>query len=193
MKKILLSTVFVMLSALTGYSQDTIGKANRLGEKNKALNEIDKASLGIGTGQDYGGLGVSLLIYPDKNIGIFGGAGYAFAGLGFNVGTKLRIVSENSTAKVSPYALIMYGYNAAIAVTNAAIYDKLFYGVTFGLGMDYKSRPAKKGYWSLALLIPVRGPEVRAYMNDLKNNHGVEFKNDLLPVTFSIGYRFIIS
>lgn len=86
----------------------------------------------------------------------------------------------------------MYGYNAAIRVPGASQYDKIFYGPTLGGGIDLHSLRHKKGYWSFALLIPIRSADVNHYIDDLKTNHGVTFKNELLPVGFSIGYRFII-
>ena len=44
---------------------------------------IDATSFGIGTGLDYGGFGGNVMIYPQRNIGIFGGFGYALAGFGY--------------------------------------------------------------------------------------------------------------
>lgn len=149
---------------------------------------IDRTSFGIGGGLDYGGFGGNLLIYPHRNIGIFGGVGYALAGLGYNVGAKFRIVSVKHRS--DPYALAMYGYNAAIAVKGASQYNKLFYGPTIGMGLDLHSKQAKSGYWSLALLFPIRSSELDLYIDDLKSNHGVEFKNGLMPITVSVGYRF---
>lgn len=152
---------------------------------------IDKTSFGIGAGFDFGGIGTNLLVYPTENVGLFGGMGYAIAGVGFNVGAKFRLISKKHNA--DPYALVMYGYNAAIAVKNASNYNKLFYGPTFGFGFDLRSNRIKRSYWSLALLIPIRSSEVNDYMDDLKNNHGIEFKNELPPIGISIGYRFIIN
>lgn len=152
--------------------------------------QIDKITLGIGLGQDYGGIGVNALYYPITQLGVFGGVGYAFAGVGYNVGGKFRFISKTRTTKVDPYILAMYGYNAAIAVKNATQYNKIFNGPTFGVGLDFQSKAINKGYWTLALLVPIRGSEVDQYMDDLEKNHGIEFKNKLLPIGFSIGYRF---
>jgi hypothetical protein len=155
--------------------------------------QTDTFSLGIGAGFDYGGFGGNILYYPDKNFGLFAGAGYAIAGVGFNAGIKYRLVSKKETAKVFPFAMAMYGYNAAIGVSDAKQYNKLFYGTTIGFGLDYRSNPMSSGYWSLALLIPFRSVKVNAYIDDLKYSHGIEFKNSLTPVTISIGYRIIIN
>ena len=148
-----------------------------------------KTTLGLGLGLDYGGVGANMLVYTNKNIGFFGGFGYAVAGIGFNAGTKIRIVSEKHFT--DPYFLAMYGYNAAIKIKGAEGYNKLFYGPTFGFGLDFRTKRVKKGYWTVALLVPIRNSAVNEYIDAMKND-GVEFKNELLPITYSIGYRFLM-
>lgn len=158
----------------------------------KIEDATENVSIGFGLGMDFGGFGLNLTAYPQRNIGLFAGAGYNILGLGFNFGTKLRIVSEHQTTKVIPYGLAMYGYNAVIKISNAQDLNKTFYGFTLGFGLDFKSSPSKKGYWTLALLVPIRGSEVDAYIDDLKKNHRVEFKNDLSPIGISVGYRLVL-
>jgi hypothetical protein len=87
----------------------------------------------------------------------------------------------------------MYGYNAAVAVANAQEYNKLFYGPSIGAGLDIGRLVKNKGYLSLAILIPIRSPDVDNYINELQNNYGVSFNNNLLPITFSIGYKFVFN
>jgi len=152
----------------------------------------DQISLGLGMGFDYGGFGGNLLFYPQQNIGLFAGVGYAIAGTGFNAGIKARLLNKKGNQKLRPYLMAMYGYNAAIAVSGAEQYNKLFYNFSFAVGFDYCRNPTlKKNFWSFALTIPVRGEEVQEYMDDLKDNHGVEFKNSLPPVGVSIGYHIV--
>lgn len=148
----------------------------------------EKVSLGIGAGLDFGGFGGNLLVYPQKNIGFFGGFGYALAGAGYNVGTKVRFLSEKNP-RTHFYVMGMYGYNAAIKISGASEYNKIYYGPSFGIGIDTGKRSYKKGYWTMALLIPIRSSEVQDYMDELEDD-GVDFKNGLLPFTFSIAYRF---
>ncbi|HLZ15981.1 MAG TPA: hypothetical protein VKQ08_03030 [Cyclobacteriaceae bacterium] len=142
-------------------------------------------SLGLGAGLDYGGFGVNVLAYPHYNIGVFAGAGYALAGFGSNAGLKLR--TGTSDLPKGLYFLGMYGYNTAVAVRNSNFDSKIFYGMTFGAGFDL--RPRASGYWSFALLIPVRGPEADVYINGLKSQ-GIQFNNTLLPLAVSAGFRF---
>jgi len=153
--------------------------------------KTDIISAGIGIGQDYGGFGVNVIAYPHRNIGIFGGFGANLIGVGYNAGLKFRLISKKPTAKVTPYALVMYGYNAVIVVTDFSEYDKVFYGPTIGFGIDLKTRPTHKIYYSFGMNIPIRGSEVDNYKTDLETNHGVQFNNNLWPVTFSIGFKYI--
>lgn len=160
-------------------------------QSNETLT-LDKISLGIGMGLDYGGIiGGNLTVYPHRNIGLFGGVGYALTGMGYNIGTKIRFIKENSESVVHPYITGMYGYNAVIKVKDASEFDKIFYGPTLGFGFDFHS--SDKGYFSIALLIPIRSSEVNDYIDDLKNKHGVEFKNNLLPIAISLGYKIVLN
>jgi hypothetical protein len=155
-----------------------------------AMKSYDKISLGIGGGLDYGGIGANFLVYPTKSIGLFAGGGYALAGFGYNAGIKVRFVSKKPTAKWTPYLTGMYGYNAAVAVSGDLDFNKLYYGPTFGFGFDFKSSPNKKGYWSFALLVPIRDPAANDKIEDLEDQ-GAEFMTKLFPIGVSIGYRFI--
>lgn len=143
---------------------------------------LDKASFGTGLGFDYGGIGANILVYPIRNFGLFAGAGYAFAGAGFNGGAKIRFWAR-STSNFHPYLIGMYGYNTAVVASNGSQYSKFFYGTTWGIGVDCRSI-GRNNYWSFALLIPVRSPEVDKYIKPLK------LSNPILPFGVSIGYHF---
>jgi hypothetical protein len=152
----------------------------------------DKISFGLGGGLDFGGFGGNLLVYPNKNLGLFLGGGYALAGLGVNVGAKVRFISAKPNAKVNTYLLMMYGYNAAVAVSGNTDLSRLFYGPSAGIGFEMRPRPYRPGYLTIALLVPFRSSEVDDYMDHLENSHGVQFQNELFPIAFSLGYRFIL-
>ncbi len=119
MKKHLFFLVLVVFVSSAVHSQESIVKQIRV---------IDKFTFGIGGGLDYGGFGGNLLLYPQKNFGLFVGGGYALAGFGFNAGAKIRYIKDEQASKFTPYFMGMYGYNAAIAVTDATEFNKLFYG-----------------------------------------------------------------
>src|SRR5208283_3104239 len=104
----------------------------------------EQASIGVGLGLDYGGIGAHFLYYPQKNLGLFVGLGDAIAGIGYNVGLKLKFLADHNNT-VSPYLIGMYGYYAAIDITNATQYNKLFYGPTIGFGLDFRFRRESNG------------------------------------------------
>jgi hypothetical protein len=174
---VFLVLTLLMTSHINSYSQ----------EKN------DLFSFGIGSGMDYGGFGINLLAYPQKNIGLFAGAGYALAGVGYNVGVKIRFLSNKHIFRIAPYLIGMYGYNTAIAVVNATQFNKLFYGPTIGFGLDFRFRLQNVGYWSMAILFPIRGSDVDDYINNLQTTQNITFSSTPSPVAVSLGYRFIIN
>lgn len=151
----------------------------------------DIFALGLGIGQDYGGLGLSLTVYPQKNIGLFGSFGYAFAGTGYNFGAKLRLIPEDRFKRISLFALGMYGYNAVVTVIDESSYNKLFYGPSAGAGIDLRFI-RNRGYFSFGVIVPFRDPEVDEYMNYLENSKNVDFGSGLIPFTISIGYKIIL-
>ncbi len=152
----------------------------------------DVVAIGLGLGlDDYGGIGVNATVYPQKNIGFFGGVGYAFVGAGYNFGTKLRIIPKERFMKISPFVVGMYGYNSFIKVSNKSEYDKFFYGFSAGAGADIRF-PMNKGYLSLGVIIPFRDSEMEEYMDYLEATKGVRFESEPLPFTISVGYRFVI-
>ncbi len=162
-------------------------------QNNIEVRKPDIVNFGLGLGFDYGGIGGNFMVYPQKNIGIFIGGGYAFAGLGYNAGVKLRLTPDKTTV-VNPFISAMYGYNASVSISDNPQYDKLFYGPSLGLGIDIRSRkPDSGGYLSIALMIPIRNSDAQDYIDLLKNEYGASFSSNLPPVGFSIGYKFIMN
>ncbi len=181
--RFLLLIIFVLLSFFSRGQNDP--------EKIK----LDRASFGLGMGQVYGGFGANFLTYPNKNFGLFIGGGYAIVNFGFNVGVKARVISNYKKSSISPFATFMYGYHTAIDIQGASGLSKMFYGFTFGVGLDFSFRNSvqRKGYWSFAILIPKRSDEVDEYIDELKTKHGVRFSNARSAATISLGYNFIIT
>ncbi|HET6252882.1 MAG TPA: hypothetical protein VFE32_02345 [Puia sp.] len=186
-----LTAVAILMSFTVACAQDTSPQKTP-SQSSPPFRSSDIFTLGIGFGQDYGGIGGNLTVYPQENIGLFIGAGYALAGFGYNAGLKLRLLPDHGRSKVRPFVEGMYGYNAAIVVTNYSQDNKMFYGPTIGAGLDLGSTEPGKGYLSLAILVPFRSPDVQNYIDQL-NANGVTFKNNLIPISFSIGYKFVLN
>lgn len=167
---------------------------NKTGAAQKDNNsfKIDRSSFGLGLGLDYGSVGGNFITYPQRNIGVFVGVGYAIVNVGINAGVKLRYISKNKPSKFNPFFLLMYGLNTAVYVSNATEYNKSFYGKTFGLGLDFSLDKRKNGYWSFAFMIPNRSSESKSYIRSLKNNKNFSFDKDQSQFGLSLGYRFIV-
>lgn len=170
------------ISSIKYYSKSNVEIGN--------IVEIEKEEIvaaAVGLGLDYGGIaGFKLTLNLHDNIGIFGGLGWAFLGLGYNVGTKINFAPK---AKINPHLQAMYGYNASIIISNDSDLSKIFYGGTVGFGIDFKST-TRKSYWTLGLLIPIRQEEVSDYMDYLEDEESVDFQKDLSPILLSIGFKF---
>ena len=72
--------------------------------------------------------------------------------------------------------MLMYGYNTVIIITNDKSLSKTFVGA----GIDLRTKK-NTTIWNFGLIIPIRKPEVKNYMNELKQNKGVVFDGSLPP------------
>ncbi|MDP4268902.1 MAG: hypothetical protein Q8909_02125 [Bacteroidota bacterium] len=145
--------------------------------------------VGIGTGFDYGGmLGGNLTYEYNHNLGAFVGSGLTYAGVGYNVGVRYRANRKSDTPRFAPYAIAMYGYNTMLSVENQQSLNRLFYGPSVGIGLDYFINPKEsRTRWSLALLVPIRNNST--YDNYLQEKQ-IVLQSRLSPVAFSLGYFF---
>lgn len=151
--------------------------------------EIDftRIYIGLGTGIDFGGFGLNAMCMLNKYVGLFGAAGYNLNNIGLNGG--VRLYSSTQSTRWRPFFSAMYGYNTVYYIKDANNFNRTFYGPTIGVGVDLKD--ARSNFWTLALQIPFRNDDVKAYKTYLENSN-IEIKRDLLPVTFSLGYRFAV-
>lgn len=146
--------------------------------------EDSKANIGFGIGVDYGGFGGRITYQATPGFGLFAGLGYNLAGAGFNAGGVVRFSPEK---RVVPCLYAMYGYNAVLKITGSIEVNKIYYGPSFGGGIQIKSKRNSKNFWNVELLLPVRPSEFEDDQNFYKNM-GVEMTSPL-PVSFSIGYH----
>lgn len=176
--------VFAFLFFVEGYSQPT---------EDKTPITLDTTSLGFGFGVDYGGTGGSILFYPLRNLGLFGGVGYTPAGIGYNGGIKFRIATKKHSSRLVPFLTAMYGTNAAVVIENGEKYNKLFNGPTFGFGTDLKRKPTKHSFFTLAILFPIYDSNaIDEYIRQIRTLHSLQLKKSLEDVLFSVGFRFIL-
>lgn len=104
----------------------------------------EKLNIGLGAGMDYGGLGINILYYPQKNVGIFAGGGATIPGLGYHAGLKGRIFL-NETSSITPFIMAMYGRISTETV------GKNKYRPSFGGGIDWRVGKTKRNYLSIGV------------------------------------------
>lgn len=104
------------------------------------------ASLGIGLGIDYGGIGAKLELFPSAPIGLFVGFGNNLEGTGYNAGLnfKLQPYKRNTF-----FVTTMYGYNTVTS-------SQTFYGFSLGLGGKVNLDKSNRGHLSIAAIYPIR-------------------------------------
>ena len=143
-------------------------------------------NIGLGIGIDYGGFGGRFTYLPVERVGLFAGLGYNLIGAGYNIGAMYRFMPSK---RVCPTFGAMFGYNGVIKVENASEYDQAYYGVSISGGVEFRLRN-NKNYINLELIIPFRSQEFQDDVDALKDNPSIEFKNEPIPVAFSVGYHF---
>ncbi len=154
------------------------------------------AELGVGFGQDHGGLGVQLGVFPLEQAAVFGGAGLLPGGqFGLNAGL---LVIPFPKWKDALFLCTMYGYHTGSYDREeqwpGAAYQlvgiksdpsaglNLYAGPSLGLGTRIGTREGTN-HWKLALFFPIRSGEARDMADAL----------DMMPVTLSIGYHFKVN
>ncbi len=136
---------------------------------------------GPGVGIDHGGIGMRLDVHTTRFVGVFGGVGYALAGIGWNAGLHLRMLPGK---RACPYLTGMYGYNTAVKILAApGVHSRqeLYYGISTGAGVEFWNATRSR-YFHLGLIIPFRSLDVeRDYP---------EISKELFPVLVSLGLHF---
>ena len=143
-----------------------------------------KGNIGFGLGVSYGGIGARLSYLPISQIALFGAGGYNFNGFGYTVGTQFRL---SPGKKAVPYAIAMYGYNGVIVVRGLEHYNKTYYGMTAGGGVEIHQLNGQN-FFTIELLYPFRSQEFWDQIDMLKNDPSLEMTGPW-PVAFSFGYH----
>ncbi|MEQ9402742.1 MAG: hypothetical protein RIM99_04075 [Cyclobacteriaceae bacterium] len=149
--------------------------------------EANSATVGLGLGLEYGGIGGQLAYQADDQFGVFVGLGTALASTGYNVGLIYLLKGKS---KERFFLEAMYGYNGVIIVDDPVGGDirKTYYGPSFGGGVNLDNKGGNS-FWHFAVLIPIRSSAYRDQWNAIKNNPDFETSISL-PFTVSIGINF---
>jgi hypothetical protein len=193
MKKLLLISVLLSI-ALKGYCQEALINKNSRETfsgflERTGTDSYPKVNLGLGGGIDYGGFGGRLTILTSPRFEFFGALGYNTLNTGFNAGADFRILPESS---VCPYFGMMYGYNSIIKVDYEEQYNHTYFGPSWNIGIELWTR-SSPGFFNIELILPLRSAEFRADIRNLKNNPDIVIKGEVLPLSFAIGYHFLLN
>ena len=146
--------------------------------------QIMDAYLGVGTGQDVGGIiGARLTYWPVPYLSAFIGGGWAWVGAGYNVGMELRVPTKS---RISPFIVGMYGYNAVVRIEGKEDLNGIYQGPTAGFGVLLKKHHTRN-YWRFSMNIPFRSQEMMDDWSSIKARPDVEVEQDLLPFTIGVG------
>ncbi|WP_139793828.1 hypothetical protein [Reichenbachiella faecimaris] len=178
MKKTILALGLTLLIISMGYSKPGRG----------SYKTADMTTLGLGVGLTYGGIGGKLTHNFGESLGVMAGLGYNFDGAAYNLGMQFYIPSKT---KAQGYVSAMYGTNGVILVedTYAGNLSNSYQGVSFGFGVNLRSKRTKGNFLELGLIVPVRSSEFNEDWDALKNIPGLD-TTDPWPVLINIGYNF---
>jgi hypothetical protein len=193
MRIIFFLLVFVLSSVQILFGQDNtklVTKDTTIFVKHPVKAERRWGDGGAGIGLDYGGLiGAKATFYPISYMGIFAAVGYELIGLGWNVGCLGRIIPADGIHGVRPYLKVMYGVNGVTIVSGIGGYDKMFFGVTAGFGLETRFGKKKKSGINIDLNVPFRSPEYFDQINQIKSHPQIKMTNSTIPISISIGYN----
>jgi hypothetical protein len=144
---------------------------------------------GAGLGLDYGGLvGARASFYPFKYMAIFASVGWEIVGIGWNAGVLGRFIPADGKHGARPYLKVMYGVNGATKIEGKSGYDKMYYGITVGAGLEARFGKKKKSGLNIDINVPIRSADFWDTINEIKDNPNITMNSEPWPVTISIGY-----
>ena len=180
MKKAILSLLIFISSVTTVFAQrDTLD----------IINNRDKISFSFGVGYDHSAIGLGVIGYPQRNIGLFANVGDGIAGFSYSAGIKGRYITRGI---VDPYIIAMYGYSGSIYLKDEdgtrADDSKVFTDPAIGGGIDVHLKNSK-GYFSFGIIAPFNKKEQKEYRDKMEEK-GYVFRNGLiLPIGISISFK----
>nr|MCU0382909.1 hypothetical protein [Cyclobacteriaceae bacterium] len=185
--------VLVLKKYVTELDNPIQKQGDPLAEKKEEKNTDDyqiaepaENNVGIGLGVNYGFLGGQVQYFPNKNIGIFAGGGYALIGFGYAIGTEIFIQPDK---RVSPFFSGMYGTNGVIVVDGFSEANKIYSGFSIGFGVRFDNARNPKNHFKVQMLLPFR-PEFDRDIDSLMSNPNIIFEDEPWPVLLSFGYHF---
>jgi hypothetical protein len=179
LKKFLMVRLSLVLVFLCAFSARIHCQEKRLGDA------------AIGVGIDYGGLiGAKATFNALPHLGIFAALGYELVDIGWNVGVLGRILPADGKRSVRPYLKAMYGANGATKVEGKSEYDKVFTGLTLGIGSEFRFGKSKKWGINADFNIPLRSADFYSTLNKIRQDPQIESIKEPPDFSISAGFHF---
>ena len=141
-------------------------------------------SVGAGVGLAYGGLGGQINYQIFDEWGLYGGAGSALIGFGYNIGTRVAVKSNRRDVYFVDF---LYGYNATIDYGSIS---KIYYGPSLGGSWSYYTKK-KKSFWNVGLVIPFRSADFKEDKDQILISDGVSLIH--FPVLVYAGFNILLN
>ena len=145
--------------------------------------------IGLGLGLDYGGvMGAKFTYLPFKHFGFFASFGYHSIQFGWQLGAIGYFIPNLETKTVRPYAKLFYGTNRAILVEGDESRSKVYYGLTTGIGTEFRFGKWKRHGLNIDLNFMINSAGFQEDYDALKNNPNYNI-GEPLPFAISFGYH----
>lgn len=170
------------LVMLTDAEAEAAVVPDSLDEVHETYGRFDKlphGGLGIGLGMDFGGIGLRGSAYLGENVDLFGGVGYALAGVGYNVGFIFGFTPKE---RVHPTLSAMFGTNAGLLSETNPSQNEMFLGPSFGAGIKIRGKGNPMNYFHLQVVFAVLSED---FYNKVNQSNARETGG---PVFLSLGY-----
>lgn len=177
-RKIIFS--ILVISCLSAISQNRRLRPNKSSLKGTA-------SYALGLGLPYGGLGGRLGYNVANYFNVFGGVGYQYAGVGYNIGIRKDFLPLGISQY---YVSAMFGTNAHIKGSSSMIDDGLFLGPTIGAGIKLNSKIYRACFLDFGILFPFKSSKFKDKLETMKRNKLSNYFDVGWPVILVVGLNF---
>lgn len=146
--------------------------------------------LGVGVGQDLGGIvGARLSYWPIPHVGAFIGGGWADVAAAYSTGVELRAPTGG---RWSPFVVAMYGVNGSIRVNGKEHLNETYYGPSVGVGAMLRQR-ITRNYWRFSVNLPFRPQEMEGDWNAVQARTDVETRAEAWPISIGVGLHLCLA
>ncbi len=191
--KFKIPAIFLLVLAFSGIYSVSRGQSHLPNIDSIKRNHISMHwfDIGAGFGMDYGGvIGAQFMVHPATGYcGVFLAGGYDILNLAWGAGIEGQYPAADNIHKVRGKIKLMYGPSAVIKVEGASEYNKIYYGLIPGIGLQLRFGRERTDGLDLDLNFPLRPADFFSQLSEIKNNPSIDLKNDIWPVAFSIGFH----